>query len=349
MHFHDHNRKPIPFPTDAEDHDSVVEDADRHLWTRAANLGSGAFGSVQLWIKYDRDTGNVLDRVAVKSVTCTEKFWLHDAALWFDGVASRRVPAEAAAMRVLNNELHNLSNEELNDTTNEGVRVELNNELEDDPSEELKENSLCPLIIGYRGCRVYADEKRTFRIAMPASEFGSFYSWIEDKVKSLPRGGQLPDLPPAFIFDFFAACLTAVRFMVKRNMVHNDIKLDNLLIFADDPILESPLSEFEHDEGSGLGWGFHPVFTDFGLTTPIHCRAIPNPQGLVGMGTTSYQPPEQVVDRGRPSLPGKPRHSIVHGQENEPVNEKAMVFSIAVMVFRVCSSCTADACTCRRG
>lgn len=299
----------------------------RMAWKRVRHLGKGALGSVDLWIKYDLLTFEIYDRVALKTTSFNESpekraHWA-DPDRWTD---YPHVPAEVAAIRTLNKEPR------------------------------------CPYISQYRGFRVFA-RHRAYRILTPVAEFGNLESLLKGWAVEVGENGlerrkdDAETLPASFVFDIFAALVIGAQHMIASNILHNDIKLENILLFDDteercmrefalpgpdegsenasaedeDEQDEEDEDEEEEEEVEAEGWGAKPVFTDFGLCTPMtSTRLFRNPDRLRWRGTPVYRPPEQLTHPVEPSL------SIIQGQdEREPISEKASVFSIGVSIFHV--------------
>jgi serine/threonine protein kinase len=176
----------------------------------------------------------------------------------------------------------------------------------------------CPYIIPYEGFRLLS-EVRGYRIATPVADFGdmtyAIKSWIYTSKKKY--------LPKAFLFDCFSALVKAGKFMVDRNMLHNDLKHVNVLMVAD---AGGDMREFAHEtDEKAIGWGIKPVITDFGLARPMESKMFNNPLDLIGFGTKSFRPPEQCRDEETGLSWLGPRK----------VGEKAVVFALGCIMFWV--------------
>lgn len=276
------------------------------MWRKIQHLGEGGFGSVSLWVKYDINTSNVLDRVAIKDSSYAapemRAGWWDTGRLW-PNYPDKAVPCEVVALRVLN------------------------------------KPPACSYVVTYRGFRMYPDNMATYRVYMPPAEFGSGWSFLikwchDDAGIQLQETESVKAVPATFLLDMLAAMLTAGKHMHERNVLHNDIKLPNILFVADDG--KSPMVGFAqtdapmdaNDVMNPDGWGIHPVFTDFGLSLPEKSTAFRNPEDLI-TGTKGTLPPEQKLHEPPPPL------TLIIDAEERRVSEKSMVFGIAATFFQV--------------
>ena len=175
----------------------------------------------------------------------------------------------------------------------------------------------------------------TYRIAMLVADLGTmhdtFQGWFEqseEKRQECEEAGEddhFDFMRKSLVLDCFAALATACKFMVDRNMIHNDLKPRNILLTLDD---SDRLREFSHKKDEKGTWEVKPVITDFGLAQPIHSSNFRNPNDVVGNRTHGFVAPEQVLNRaaGQP----KSRKSIIAGQL---VDERAMVFQLGATMF----------------
>ena len=282
-------------------------------------MGSGTYGSVALWVKHDTETNNVLDRIAIK--TC-DYAGGDDAVLWPDW-PQRIAPSEVVAMRTLNR------------------------------------YPACPYIVKYLGWRHYPAAMTTYRVAMPAAELGDAYEGLlkwsakDDEGRRLTHPNQTGrPFPSIFLFDLLAAWMTAGQHMHGRNVMHCDLKLENILMEIDDG--NSAMTEFapspsqqqqrigklqDRDQQAGpsadkVGWGFKPIITDLGCARPQRSDRFSNPEDFINWGTPGYLPAEQVHD----GVGGTTRHSLTshyHDEDEVYLTQKATVYAIAATMFRV--------------
>jgi hypothetical protein len=271
------------------------------VWQKAKDLGNGAFGAVSAWVLYDKRTNNVLDRMAVKHVVTDDRHWsAEENEMWYDW-PNRQLPSEVVAHRILSGK--------------------------------------SPFLVGYKGWRMYTPEARTYRIGLSPAEYGDAQHFVKSLCRADDGDGtrephEIARMPAIFFLDMLASVMSAGQTMYAEKMIHNDIKLANILLACD------------HEDGDGMktwvhvgdaavskGWGVKPVLTDFGLTRPVQCRAFRNPSDLLDCGTNGTRPPEQAF--GGIDEEGECYSIMSEARRGDAVDEKAMIFSIAAAFFVV--------------
>lgn len=275
------------------------------VWQKVKDLGSGGYGTVSGWVLYDTSTNNVVDRMAVKQVVTDERHWAgEENYMWFDW-PTWTLPSEVVAHRILSGKN--------------------------------------PSLVGYKGWRMYAPEKRTYRIGLALGEYGDMAKFVQHLCTTEDGDGmkephEITRMPVPFFLDMLACVMSAAQKMYAENMLHNDIKLANILLARD--VDGAGMKDWLHadDAAASTGWGVKPLLTDFGNARPVHCQMYANPSDLLGMGTDGCRPPEQVIGSFDPAT--RTAYSILnHAQSNHrAIDEKAMVFSVAAAFFVVSSS-----------
>ena len=265
-----------------------------HIWKCSGQIGKGAFGSIQLWVKVDTKTSNIVDRMAVKQAFEGPKSRRQDR--WYDFDA--HIPGEIAAMRWLN----------------QGY-----------------DGQLSDVILKYLGSRVAYP---IYRICIPVAPFGDCRQFMSKWMDHFPK----KRMPEGFFIDMLAALVEAGTFMKNKNLVHNDLKDTNILL---DVILDDEEENLDADTPTEQQWRIRPVIIDFGLARPIKSMAFNNPTDFLGFGTPGFRAPEQSKQPVDPDLEPEDIEHVAWNAGQE-INEKAMVFSFAAVIFRVSAATSSD-------
>jgi hypothetical protein len=88
--------------------------------------------------------------------------------------------------------------------------------------------------------------------------------------------------------SWLSTLLSAVEFLHKAGMLHNDIKPHNILLTS----------------------SLHPYLSDFAVSTPIHPLELPSPPELNILGTTVYTAPELLSAEDVPTTPASDIYSL---------------------------------------
>ena len=119
--------------------------------------------------------------------------------------------------------------------------------------------------------------------------------------------------------------LLALKFLHDQNIVHRDIKSDNLYALTDD---ENP------NPGQ-----ITVKLTDFGLAARIDTEI----GGLKGFaGTPEYMPPEVVLQPGNKAFPQKPDPTNAH-----IITQKSDIFAVGVLTYEILTGHTAFSFACK--
>ncbi|KAI9693230.1 MAG: hypothetical protein M1822_005226 [Bathelium mastoideum] len=239
-------------------------DADDQEWRCYAMLGSGGFGIIGLWVAVD-ESNNVTDRMVVKQVSRRQfEFKGHngphhwnDALLWHES-PFLRYSHEAHVHRILN------------------MR----------PS---------PALVGYRSDVVYK-QKEAIRIFLDFCSHGDLwdlnnkYGYYRDQQRisstnvTLPIRAQYPPEPFLWflMLKLIDACIALEHIpqeLVQKEIVHRDIKFENVYLSAPEP-------DWPHYPAPKLG--------DFGLAIFTGPEDNNNPVQYLGPGTPGWMAPEQL-------------------------------------------------------
>ena len=292
-------------------------------------LGSGGFGTANLWSLFDSNTHQIL-RVSyvngqhdLNLLTNEQRVVIKDTAYWslWDRITawssdSRTIPREVAAHRTLS------AQQPQQDTRNH------------DPGQRH--------ILPYVAFRMEKPLK-FYRLATDEAELGdlfglalSFYpsrqKFRQNSANRIRRGEQIqPTDPPIqnvlhrdyewmpihFIWRIFGSLIEGLIFMHKHKLVHRDLKLENILLKRRGAAMDPMMGD----------WGIRPLLADFGATMPTAPQRYENPSDFDEVNTRRYASPEQCI--GIPPF--------VADQANEdygyPMDEKTDVFGCAATIW----------------
>lgn len=182
-------------------------------------------------------------------------------------------------------------------------------------------NAPSPFILNYRGFQVQ-DALRTYRITMDYAEGGDLFGFMEKfvlderhPVGTTYRDADHPKIPCAFAWKLFDALVQAAIHIHVHDIVHRDIKLNNVFFTA------------ETGDEMG-GWKVKPVLADFGMALPVECQinGVTNPidfRRAVEDSNINLAPEEYALDE--PLLP------------HAKIDEKTTVFALGYMLVLLVS------------